>query len=81
MWQINVLYNVFYYSTITPSDFNIFGHGNAQNIPQYYTVEQGKNLDRKWKNEEALLNHANFSSTPVAPNKKTTQLTKQMCIL
>ena len=72
---------MFYYSTITPSDFNILGHGNAQNIPQYYTVEQGKNLDRKWKNEEALLNHANFSSTPVAQNKKTTQLTKQMCIL
>ena len=72
---------MFYYSTITPPDFNILGHRNAQNIPQYYTVEQSKNPDGKQKNKEALLNHANFSSTSVAQNKKTTQLTKQMYII
>ena len=32
-----------YYSTIVP--FTILGQKNAQNIPRYYTVEQGKNTD------------------------------------
>ena len=30
-----------YYPTIVP--FHILGHENAQNMPPYYTVQQGKN--------------------------------------
>ena len=36
--------------------FTILGQKNAQNMPRYYTVEQGKNMDQKRSDKAAELN-------------------------
>ena len=38
--------------------FTILGQKNAQNMPRYYTVEQGKNTD--WKRSDKMAEQTSF---------------------
>ena len=42
-----------YCSTFTPS----YHISNAQNMPRYYAVEEGKNTDGKWSNKMVALSY------------------------